>query len=187
LNADLRVVYLVGEPGVGKSHAMTELTLPYERVHGVGYLRRPRRELLLRDGQVRAVELGARGGKHPPGHPGTDAMSMTAIVEVDAWLDSPQAARDANLILGEGARLGVRRLVDVCGRTGAELVVVHAVGEEQARHRREARGTRQKESWIAGARTRAARFADYARDSGATVVPAGPDDLTGALREVTGL
>jgi hypothetical protein len=160
-----KLVYVVGEPGVGKSTALTLLTAEYARVM---MSRKPRREWLTNGKRIVATELGARAGKHPEGYPGTDAMSMTAIVEVDDWFRSGDAAREAPLVIGEGARLGVRRLVDSALHGGFDVTVVLLDDPAAAARHRAERGSKQADSWVKGARTRARNFYDYASERAET-------------------
>ncbi len=179
--------YLVGEPGVGKSWIMDRLT---ERYHRVPWDGRPRLETLHetfeppRTAELRAIELGARAGKHPEGFPGTDAMSMTAIVDVHRWLVG--AETPSVPVLGEGARLAVRRLIQACEEGQHNLHVYLIVDPERAAAQRAARGSKQNESWIKGARTRAYRFAEQAKN---VVMFAGaePAAIVKELRRATGL
>lgn len=194
MNAN-KIVYLVGEPGIGKSYAFNVLTRPWKRIvvggakdaTGIGG---PFREWIMDGGtSPRAVELGRRAGKHPEGYPGTDAMSMSAIGGVDYWLTSGEAAAETDLIIGEGARLGVRRFVDIAVQAGWDLTVVYAHGYKTARAQREARGSQQSDRWVRGAKTRAANFAAYASCHARAVevnLDAG-DSLVQTLREETGL
>ena len=183
--------YLVGEPGVGKSWIMDRLT---ERYHRVPWDSRPRMETLHetfqppRTAELRAIELGARAGKHLAGFPGTDAMSMTAIVDVHRWLiggDTPAVP-----VLGEGARLAVRRLIQACQEGDHRLNVYLIFDPERAAAQRAARGSMQNESWIKGARTRAGRFADAAMAARFEVHYYGctpPEDIVADMRRETGL
>lgn len=164
----MRCLYLVGGPGVGKSALMDGLTVGYQRME-VGQPRsglRPRREMLIKvrngraDEHFSAVELGARAGKHPAGFPGTDALSMSAIVDVEEWIVSGIAAHEAEWLLAEGARLANRRFVEALRQAGIGLDVV-LVEAELAERRRTHRGSNQKPSWVAGAFTRARRFHEY--------------------------
>lgn len=179
-----KIVYLVGEPGIGKSAAIDKLTRGLERipVGGAGHPEGgPKREWITgEDTNVFAVELGGRAGKHPIGYPGTDAMSMSAIVGVEDWLVSGTAAEETSLIIGEGARLGVKRFADAALRADWQFTLVHAVGTRTADARRKARGSDQAESWIQGARTRANNFADYVRTLPRTRVIEADLDLGGS-------
>jgi hypothetical protein len=158
------VVYLAGEPGVGKSTAMSNLTDGYHRAVVSHKLKGgPARETLERDTEQVGVELGRRHGPHPEGFPGTDAMSMSAIVGVESWLVSGDAARETPLVLGEGARLANRRFVRACLIGGVKLTVVYFHDPAGADRRRKARGGKQNETWVRGQATRAANFYAMAR------------------------
>jgi hypothetical protein len=191
------VVYIVGEPGVGKSTALGKLTELYDReVVSHKLAGGPARETLSRDGQAVAVELGRREGKHPVGFPGTDAMSMSAIVGVESWLVSGAAAAETGLILGEGARLANRRLIKAVIKADARLTVVYLHDPAGAAARRQGRGGGQNEAWVRGQGTRAANFYQIARDAmvhtdadvHCEYVPAEhPERILDVLHRVTGL
>jgi hypothetical protein len=158
------VVYLAGEPGVGKSTAMSDLTDGYGREVVSHKLKGgPARETLTRDGEIVGVELGRRLGPHPAGFPGTDAMSMSAIVGVESWLVSGAATAEVPLVLGEGARLTNRRFVRACLLAGVKLTVVYFHDPAGAEVRRKARSGKQNETWVRGQATRAANFYAMAR------------------------
>lgn len=189
------VHYIVGEPGVGKSWIVDRLTEGYHRVPRGP---RPRYEDLYETHEppqtatLRAIELGARRGPHPDGYPGTDAMSMTAIVDVHRWLVSrDDAIRPQVPVLGEGARLGVQRLVQACAE-GDHLLHVHLIiNPDRAAAQRAARGSMQNESWIKGARTRAENFAHRAQVQNhvalSEYIAEDPEVIIKELRRATGL
>lgn len=183
-----RLVYVVGAPGVGKSHAVTAVTAGYERVFGLAELKNPTREWLLRDGRPVAVELGSRAGRHPAGFPGTDAMSMTAIVPTERWLASGQAGAEASLVIGEGARLATKRLLTAAKDGGFDVVVLFVDDPLGASARRTRRGGEQNATWVKGAITRARNFYATAVNAGVkTRRVTFPAALVNALREETGL
>lgn len=187
------VFCLVGEPGIGKSWLFDRLTEGYHRVPIEGS---PRRELLYETfepphtAQLRAIELGARRGRHPEGYPGTDAMSMTAIVDVHSWL---AGGRVPNVpILAEGARLSVGRLIRAVAEGDHEMSVILIEDQPRAELQRARRGSQQKPSWIAGARTRARNFYELACAQPQTVSAyrfrrEDPELVLGELRRITGL
>lgn len=148
------LLYIVGEPGIGKSTLMAELTTGLHRTP----LRRPVRDLLTRNGLPVAVELGTRRTRFS----GTDALPMDAITTVEPYLATGDAAMEADLLLGEGARLGNHRFLTAAIRADYRVHLVQLIGPQAAGERRTARGTRQNRRWIDGARTRAHRLLDHA-------------------------
>ena len=164
----MKALYLTGGPAVGKSAIMSRLTSPYGRIESTPDEGQPRREWLFQpahrhDPGAIAVELGARAGKHPAGFPGTDAMAMSAIVPVEKWIVSGVAAAEAPVLLGEGARLGVRRFVEALMAAEIETHVVLVTASPDIVERRcQERGSHQKESWMRGQFTRSRNFFEYA-------------------------
>lgn len=171
--SDLRLVYLSGEPGIGKSTLMREITANWERIYlpqepGTA----PHRDLLFdrSTGRAAACEVG----RIRDSFSGTDALANNCITEAEAWLASGKAAREAPLILGEGARLANRRFLSCAVGTGWQVHLFHLQGASLAAHRRSDRartlGTReQNPSWVKGRRTAAANLALTAHAYGVTI------------------
>ncbi len=171
---DQRLVYLSGEPGVGKSTLMREITSGWERI----YLpkepgKAPHRDLLFHRGTPGvccAVELG----RLRESTSGTDALEATCITEAEHWLASGQAARESALILAEGSRLAHRRFLTDAVNTGWRVQLLHLNGPNLAAHRRVARARaldrpEQSQAWVKGRRTAAANLALAAPDWGVEV------------------
>lgn len=165
-----RLIYLVGEPGVGKSWLFSELTKQFRRP--VVHTPAPRREFLVTPAgdRIVGVELGARAGEHHPGYPGTDAMPMDAIVAAETWVKSGMAARETPLILAEGARLAVKRFLDAAVTAHLDTHVVLVMDPERAAKQRGDRGSTQNATWVRGAATRAINFYLYASKQPARLV-----------------
>ncbi len=179
LSADLRLIYLIGEPDVGKTTVMRHLTARWTRVPAAG---QPARELLVDPqlGTIDAVELGRQRGLFS----GTDALPMNAVVAAERYLCSGQAASEATLLLAEGARLACRRFLVAAVVAHWRPVLIHLVAPEAAAPRRKERGTMQNPSWVRGAATRARRLADDPPSGVLTVrldADADPDVLAGEV------
>lgn len=151
------LVYVIGEPGVGKSTAMRTATAGLPRTFLPAQVGGVAREILLNPNtyQVAGVELGFR---RSGGFSGTDALAMNAVVGACAYLRSGRAEQESQLILGEGARLGCARFLTAAVNAGWSVRLVHILGAEVAAERRRARGSKQNESWVKGSATRAARL-----------------------------
>lgn len=149
------LLYIIGEPGIGKSTLMATLTAGLHRTP----LRRPGRDLLTRNGLPTAVELGGTRARFP----GTDALPMDAINTVEPYIVTGDAHAEADLLLGEGARLANHRFLTAAVRVGYRTHLIHLTGPDNlAATRRHHRGTHQNHTWLAGARTRADRLANHA-------------------------
>jgi GTPase SAR1 family protein len=127
--------YLIGEPGVGKSTLMEELTrdLPYEEAE---------KPFPIRRYDCGVVELGKRRESFS----GTDAYAMNVQPMVEQWLEGVRP----RMVMAEGDRLAngkfFQRLVDL----GYDLTVYHLYGPEQAEIRRSERGSHQDPTWLKG-------------------------------------
>jgi hypothetical protein len=171
------LLYVSGEPGVGKSTLMAELTVRWERLPLPGSPSAPARDLLRVTApgeltpRVVAVELGRRRDSFS----GTDALPQTVIDAAEVYLASGQAARETALLLAEGARLANRRFLQAALEAGWRVILAHLDGAEVAAARRRARAEElgvpeQDPSWVAGRRTAAANLADLLRAWGCPVL-----------------
>lgn len=141
------LIYVVGEPGAGKSTAVAQAT--------EGFTRYPTKLPIAHDllvdhnSRIAAIELGARRETFS----GTDALPMNAITKAEQLLVHPPAP----VVIGEGARLGVRRFLEHAVSLGYEVTLYHLTTPHAAEQRGK-RGAAQKESWVKGAATRAANL-----------------------------
>lgn len=152
----MRLIYLVGPPGSGKSTLMGHL-IPAEwlRVFRDDQ-RMPRTELFHADRLV-----GAELGRHRASFSGTDALAMNIHPHALRWI----AAAPHPIVFGEGQRLGTRGFLEAARDAGRRVDLVWLdVPEEICRPRREARGSRQNPQWVKAATTRAARLAEAAAE-----------------------
>lgn len=131
------LVYIIGEPGVGKSTAIETLTL--------GMTFEQREEVcphIVYDGGE-LVEIGRRRSTFS----GTDALAMNIIDKALAFMGGDPGER----VVAEGARLANRRFLSGCVERGWDVTVLNLYAMVNvARGRREERGSGQDQKWIAG-------------------------------------
>lgn len=139
-----RAVYLIGEPGVGKTTLMEALSDGYT-IEAADRL----------EGQLWGEKLwagdryaGIRLGRSRETFSGTDALGMAVNPDAIRWLETGDLPP---LILGEGARLGnLRFQIALHNKTSALTILLRAA---DAAERREKRGSQQDPNWIKGRAT----------------------------------
>jgi len=145
-------LYIIGEPGVGKSTLVE--TLKGDALAIGGRYPLAHQTYLTTAGGV--VELGTR---EPGKYGGTDALSMSAIVQAEAWV-TDGSWLDDSLLLAEGDRLACDRFFNALLDGGWHLRICHLDGvtPATAEARRERRGSAQNGSWIRGRQTKVQRI-----------------------------
>ncbi|UXE04379.1 adenylate kinase [Mycobacterium phage Funsized] len=184
-----RLVYLIGQPGAGKSTMMARLTESFERI-SIGTDEAPvAHDQLVRkvpgghdDGTIEIV--GAELGIRRENFSGTDALPSAVIDKAVPWLES----KPYPLILAEGARLGNRRFIAAALEAGYAVTVVlldHDDAEAWRRKRAKAIGRDQNPSWVKGRLSASRNLADQLEHvPGVTVVRGAPDDVFEQVRSV---
>lgn len=139
----MRILYIVGEPGAGKSALMKALTAPLLAQHVQEPV--PHRALRVSPfSGLHAAEIGINRDQFS----GTDALSMSVQPKVLEWLE---AGPPYPLLLAEGDRLGNGKFFDAVLAMGYELAVLHVWATESVvAARRAARGGRQDAKWVRG-------------------------------------
>lgn len=142
-------LYVVGEPGSGKTTLVESLTAGWPRQE----FDKPLGHVLFPEPGV--VELGRR---REGGFSGTDALSMSAITVAEPWVQDVFFPTD--LLLAEGDRLAVDRFFQALLDGGWTLhvawldVPAYLAAERRAARAAAAGSELQKESWVAGRRTK---------------------------------
>jgi hypothetical protein len=179
------LIYLVGQPGAGKSTLMARLTEPFDR-HAVP-------DVLLTDNMVAHDVLmlrdspeivGAELGKRRDAFSGTDALPSAVIDKAVPWI----ATRPYPLILAEGARLANKRFLYAGLDAGYAVTLVlldHDDAETWRKLRAKQIGRTQNPAWVKGRLSASRNLADaFEHAPGGTVVRGAPDDVFEGLRSV---
>ena len=140
-----RMIYLVGQPGAGKSTLMAALTK--------GLVRCPWDEHTVAHDQlvdrVTGEVVGAELGKQRGAFSGTDALASSIIDKAVPWVQS----QPYDLLLAEGARLANRRFIDAATGAGYAVIVAlldHDDADTWRKRRSKALGREQSPSWVKG-------------------------------------
>ncbi|UJQ86530.1 adenylate kinase [Mycobacterium phage PenguinLover67] len=177
-----RLIYLVGQPGSGKSTLMAKLTADFDRHHIAAAPDYPVAHDVLTsrpDGRIVGVELGVRREHFG----GTDALPSSIIEKAVPWIESAPY----QLVLAEGARLANRRFIQAALHGSYQPVIAlvdHDQAEEWRRARNEALGRSQDASWVKGRLTSSRRLAEWAKDHAIEVIEGHPDEIAPQLAEL---
>lgn len=166
------LMYLLGEPGVGKSTLMAALTDGQNRIgESVVQMAKP---FVFRMYSNGVMELGGRRDEFS----GTDMLPLHASPLVLQFLDDYRPA----YVMGEGARLGTSAFLGRCRDIGYAVHVYHLTSTGAARRRREAREHQQRKSFVKGRITSSAKVAaEFGALDIETVMP--PDFLVKMLTD----
>lgn len=146
----MKLVYVIGPPGIGKTTAMRGATDHWLAVPST----KPSHpdvwiphSILIDQGVPMAVEMGVR--REPFG--GTDGLSMAIGSMACDWIRT----KPHDLVLGEGQRLATRNFLTCAGEAGYETrLLVLSAPDEVVRDRYSIRGEHQSSPWRRGAATR---------------------------------
>jgi P-loop Nucleotide Kinase3 len=179
-SADYRMIYLVGQPGSGKSTLMRRLTSGYDRLPVD--IPVPHDQLIESvTGAVTHAEIGRQRGDFS----GTDALASSIITRAEPWILS----RPYPVVLAEGARLGNLRFLEAAVNGGYDVVLGvldHADAEAWREIRSKQLGKFQNAGWVKGRLTASRNLADNPPD-GVTVLRGHPDELYPELGSFAGV
>lgn len=181
-----RLVYIIGQPGAGKSQLMARLTLPFDRVPVTTDQAPVAHDQLLRvpEGGTLPEVVGAEIGVRRDAFGGTDALPSAVIDKAVPWL----ATVPYRLLLAEGARLANRRFLDAALAAGYAVTLVlldHDDADVWRKRRAKQLGRDQNASWVKGRLTASRNLAEQFRNvPGVSVLVGAPDDVFEQVRSV---
>ncbi|ACF05006.1 adenylate kinase [Mycobacterium phage Nigel] len=151
-----RMIYLVGQPGSGKSTLMAALTKGLVRCSIDTEAPVPHDLLLDR---VTGCAVGAEIGKQRGAFSGTDALASSIIDKAVPWVQS----HPYDLLLAEGARLANKRFIQAAADAGYAVMLGlldHDQADAWRKKRSKAIGREQNPSWVKGRLTASRRLAE---------------------------
>lgn len=174
-----RMIYLVGQPGSGKSTLMARLTDDLNFL----LVEQPVAHLALHDrvtGEVIGAEIGRRRGLFA----GTDALASSIIERAIPWVQTVPYP----LLLAEGARLANRRFIVAAAAAGYHVTLAlldHAQADAWRKARARQIGHEQSAAWVKGRLSASRNLVDFfAGSEKVTVLRGHPEALYPTLAEL---
>jgi len=142
-----KVLWIVGEPGVGKTTVARKLLELYGEKSW---------EKSLPKWTGFGSEVATAGWWRGETFDGSDTLPISQIkYSMQYWADE---LKHIKLAVLDGDKLANKGAVRVAVEQNAQLFAVNIIGEQQAAERRLARGSKQDETWIKGRRTKSSNF-----------------------------
>lgn len=170
-------VYLIGEPGVGKSttlKAYWQLTANRNEPEITESV--PHTKYYL-DEQYLGLEIGNPKHRNEL-HPGTDTLSYNIMPKAIEWVKQ----REDPLIIGEGDRLANPKFWRAAQDANHRILIIHLTGP--ARARRINRGTVQNETWLKSRATRVKNLVDNYPHTHIDTLKTTPQETAQTLNEI---
>jgi hypothetical protein len=149
-------VYVIGEPGVGKSTLVRRALAPE-----LDHFGRDGARFAVWAGYVDGASVAYLGDPRHERFPGTDRLSMSVAPHVTDWLTAVVPLNRYDTIVGEGDRLSTIGLFRHAASLGLHVHVIHATSTAAAERRklRSDGGPEQSPAWVAGRVTKVANLA----------------------------
>ena len=164
-----RAIYIVGEPGAGKTTTVQTYLQQYDKQPAIRLHRQLWAEPLIHDDKLTGFHLG----KTKDTFSGTDALGMAVNPDAITWL---QTAHLPPFIIGEGQRLANQHFITQLNQR-TQLTLIHLTANNAAQ-RRQTRGTNQNPTWIKAAISRATNITNLATQQGRHVTELNTQHLT---------
>jgi hypothetical protein len=171
----MRLIYMIGQPGAGKSTLMAKLTEHLDRDPQVSA---PVPHDILRYDESRDI-AGAEIGRQRDKFGGTDALPASIIEKAIPWIQT----RPYPLLFAEGARLANKRFIDAACAAGYDVALVlvdHDQADKWLAARAEHIGKVQNPAWVRGRHTADLNLAKHYAErpgEGVQVYTGHPDSL----------
>jgi GTPase SAR1 family protein len=160
----MKIIYLIGAPGAGKTTLTEAFTRDWQEIAKLDDPIKYRKHITP---QGEAISLGWLR----PNFGGTDTLGNTAIIPIEEWL--PKVAKsNLTYLYGEGDRLANARFFNLAKSVG-QLYLFYldtdpAVAEQRRRERAALTGKQQNPSWVKGRET---KHRNLAREFHAITIP----------------
>ena len=174
----MRMVYLIGEPGSGKTTAARKLI---EQLGAAFAVPGPAKAMVFPE--TKTLVLGHYDERT---FSGTDTLSYTAADAVADFIRTQADALGVTRIFGEGDRLANSGFLNDCALVCDLTVACLTVSPNTAEKRRLERGSNQNQTWIKGRASKIRRLAAEFKAEEISADIASPAEVAKKLAELLG-